>query len=186
MNRLNLLLIILVLGCNQAKERKFLVTKIRSAAKLATSEVTLTKIVCGDLEQKGPKGWFNYTNPSVIFRTEAKVKFGIDLKKIRNEDVHLDGDSIHLTLPDVEILNFSYPHEKFEEIFSDYDRNKNKEKVELLDKYFRLAEIDIRRKVKLMNLEKRTEEKTIQFLENFLSQYDFERIVIQFKREVKK
>jgi hypothetical protein len=175
-----------LVSCSQVNERKFLVTKIRSAAKLATSEAVLTKVVSGKIDDKGIKSWFSYTNPNVIFKTEARVKYGVDLKKVKNEDVRLDGDSIFLLLPDVEILNFSYAHENFEELFSDFNSIKNPNKIEIIDDFFRQAELDIRKKIKLMGLENESEEKTRLFLEKFLSQYEFENIVIRFQNELEK
>jgi len=177
------ILAILLIGCNRSDEKQFLVTKIRSAAKLATTEVVITKIVSGTIPDKGVPGLLRYTNPDVIFNTEATIKLGVDLKKINNKDIRIVRDSIILTLPPVEILNFSYPHEKFDQLFptSNYDKINNRRKLEILDDYFRQAEMDIRRKIKLLELKKEAETRTVDFLESFLQKYQFNNVVIQFK-----
>ena len=181
------LLLLILFGCKRSEDKKLLVSRIRSAAKLATTEVVLNKVVIGNnFEQNRTLGLFKRDPQSVIFNTEATVKYGICLEKLSNKDVFTDGDSIRILLPPVEIINFSYPHEKFEEIYplSDfYDIKGGADKIDNLDKLFRLAEIDIRQKLKMLNLEEEAKIKTINFLEQFLTKTGYYNINITFKGE---
>ncbi len=182
-----LAMIIVCSACNQSKEKEFLVTRVRSAAKLATMEVVLNKIVVSTLNSK-KKYWFGNNQNAAVFNTEARVKFGIQLDKIRNQDVSINGDSITLRLPPVEILSFSYPHEKFKEIhpLSNFDAIRNDHtKILELDKVFRLAETDILKKIELLRLRGEAESKTTLFLEQFLNKAGYHNIIITFNKRSK-
>lgn len=181
------LLAIYALSCTRNEEKDFLVTRIRSAAKLATQEVVLNKIVIGkDIRGKKFIDFLGSTSETVIFDTEATVKYGIRLDRITNEDVFLDNDSIHILLPRVEIISFSYPHEKYVELFplSNFNAiSKKEETFEDIDEAFRLAETEIREKVELLYLREEAKLKTITVLEKFLSKAGYNRVVFEFEKD---
>ncbi len=180
-----ILLCIAVMACNQPKQKSFVVTKVRAAAKLSTTEVILNKIVWAELESDNwiRRKFFSNRNNVIIFNTEATVKLGVDLKKLTEEDIEIYDDSLVIMLPKIEVLNFSYPHEKYEEVFpiSNFDNCKVKGKVEELDKILRLAEKDIRTKIKLLKLKDEAEFKTRQLLSTFLTKSNFNNVIIHFK-----
>lgn len=178
------LLSVLFTSCKESEDRSFLVSKIRSASKLATTEVVLTKVVSGKINDRNP---LSYANPDVIFNSEATVKIGVDLSKISHKDIYTKDDSIHITLPAVEIINFSYPHEKFDQLYpvSNIDKIVNRDKIEILDDFFRQAETDIRGKIRLLGLREEAEKRTREFLELFLQKYKYDNVVIEFKSDSK-
>ena len=180
-----ILFCISVLACNQAKQKSFVVTKVRAAAKLASTEVILNKIVWTEFEKT--QKWLVLTKPTdvIILNTEATVKLGVDLSKLSENDIEIYQDSIIVNLPKIEILNFSYPHEKYEEVFpiSNFDHCTRNNKVEKLDQVLRLAEADIREKIKLLKLEKEAEYRTRQLLSTFLAKSNFNNVIIRFKEE---
>ena len=143
----------------------------------------MTKIVYGEINDTGLRRFFTSSNPNVVFNTEATVKLGVDLSKIRNEDVVVREDSVTIYLPAVEIINFSYPHEKYHEIYpiSEFDEITAKNKSEKLDEYFRLAELEIRKNLPRLGLVEQAKSKTTLFLEGFLAQQGFQNIEIRFK-----
>lgn len=173
----------ILLSCSKPQDKTFIVTKIRSASKLATTEVILNKIVWTDIKGRRIRGLFKKDN-ILMFNTEATLKLGVNLKKLNENDIMVFGDSLVITLPKVEILNFSYPHEKYEQLYpiSNFDIIKSNDKVKKLDMVFREAETDIRNKVKFLNLETIAEQKTRQFLTKFLAQSNYNNVVIKFKQ----
>ena len=173
----------ILLSCSKPQDKTFVVSKIRSASKLATTEVILNKIVWTDIKGRRIHGLFKKDN-ILMFNTEATLKLGVNLNKLNENDIMVFGDSIVITLPKVEILNFSYPHEKYEQLYpiSNFDVIKSNNKVEKLDMIFREAETDIRNKVKFLDLETITEQKTRQFLSKFLAQSNYNNVVIKFKQ----
>lgn len=176
-------LLLIIAACNQPEQKSFIATKVRAAAKLSTSEVILNKIVWTELDKK--RRFLVLKTPAevIMFNTEATVKMGVDLNKLSEEDIEIRQDSIIINLPKVEVLNFSYPHEKFEEVFpiSNFDASPHSDKVEKLDEVFRLAETDIRKKIKYLQIEDEVEFKTKQMLSAFLTKSNFNNVVIRFK-----
>lgn len=180
------LLALPVLSCTRTEDKQFLVTRIRSAAKLSTMEVVLNKIVVSDMKQNRVLGLFNRPDKAAIFNTEATVNYGIRLDRIKNSDIQIKNDSLKIQLPPVEILNFSYPHENFKEIYplSTFDLlNADGNKFRTLDNIFRLAELDIREKIELLGLREQAEAKTVVFLEQFLAKCGYYNVSITFKND---
>ena len=176
-----LCVVVLLFSCKTV-DKKFLVSRIQSAAKLATTEVVLNKIVWSEL--KNDKVFGKLSNKNVIlFNSEATIKLGIDLKKISAQNVLVRNDSVILSLPPIELISFDYPHEKYEQIYpvSNFNTIRRKDKVEKLDEVFRLAEKDIRSKIKLLNLEEQAEENTIRFLSGFLQNSGYQHVHITFQ-----
>ncbi|WP_346857642.1 DUF4230 domain-containing protein [uncultured Draconibacterium sp.] len=182
-NSIILLFCLLVVSCSQPKQKSFIVTKVRSAAKLSTSEIVLNKIVWTEFESQRKLFFIKKPAEVIMFNTEATVKMGIDLSKLSEEDIEIKNDSIIINLPRVEILNFSYPHEKFTEVFpiSNFDDCTRKNKIEKLDEVLRLAETDIRDKIKYLKIEEEVEFKTKQILSAFLTKSNFNNVIIRFK-----
>ena len=173
-------------SCRPHRDKEFLVTRIRSAAKLATTEVVLNKLVVSDLEQNRVLGVFKRTDKTVIFDSEARVKYGIRLDKLSNRDVQVWNDSIRILLPPVEIISFDYPHESYIQRWplSDVDLIKaDEDKFFQLDEVFRLAEKDIRFKMRLLGLKEEAELRTIVFLETFLQKIGYYNVNIAFRED---
>jgi len=66
---------------------------------------------------------------------------------------------------------------------SQFDKINNRDKIEIMDDYFRQAEIDIRKKLTLFKLDAEIETKTRIFLESFFQKFQFYNVVIEFKKE---
>ena len=177
--------LILFLGCNQLKQKKFVLTRVRSVAKLATTQVVLNKIVWSEFNEKRflRKLFITDRNNVIILNTSATVKLGIDLKKLSQDNIHINPDSTVIVLPPVEILNFSYPHESYEEVFpiSNFDQCKVSDKVEQLDEMLRLAEKNIRAQLNFLNLTEEVKNKTTKVLSHFLAKNNFQNIIIRFE-----
>ncbi len=183
---LSVILLSLLSSCRPHKDKEFLVTRIRAASKLATMEVLLSKVIISDLKENKFLKIIPREGVRVVFSSEATVKYGIRLDKIRNQNISVWNDSIRLLLPPIEILEFDFPHEKVKEIYplSNFDGIRNDEaKFLQLDAVLRLAEADIRKKLRLMNLEEEAKLKTIVFLEQFLNKAGYYNISIRFQDE---
>ena len=84
----------LVLASCQKNERPFVVSKIQAAAKLATCETTIDKIVLAT-EQKRVIKWLGGKKQAVFLAySQATVKTGIDLNKLKPEDITIGPKTI--------------------------------------------------------------------------------------------
>jgi len=99
-------------GCKKDK-RALVISKIQSVSKLATTETIIDKTVIGT-KNKSILGLVKLSEANFVAYTEATVKTGIDLTKLDEYDIHINGKEISLNLPPVEVLDFQYPFQKFE------------------------------------------------------------------------
>src|SRR5690606_41208 len=103
--------------------------------------------------------WFKFNEAKFLAYSQAKVKSGIDLGKIREEHIEISGNKITLNLPPVEVINFSYPPSSFVEdsLISDPRVFLNKINLRDQEEFFRLAELDIRENLEYMGIVKATQ-----------------------------
>lgn len=121
------------------------------------------------------------SNAEFVAYSQAIVKTGIDLTKIKRGDITIDGNIIELELPSVEVLDFAYPFERYiiDTILSDNDIFN---KIDVIDQedFFRKAEVDIRKHLKYMGITEQTQENTRKLMEGMLKNLGYEEIYISF------
>ena len=164
------------------KDNGYVVGKIKKASKLSTTEFNIDKIVFGVKKRK--LVWLVKLNDAqFIAYSKAIIKAGIDLEKLQEKDVAIEGSKISLMLPPVEVINFSYPAENFKRD-SLISGNAFMNKITLSDQedFFQDAESDIRNNLKYLNIVSITEKKTSLMLETMLRALGYKEIYIDFKK----
>jgi hypothetical protein len=125
----------------------------------------------------------NLNDAKFVARSQAIVKAGVNLDKLKAEDVKIEGKMISLTLPHVEVINFSYPAERFVlDKMITHGAFLNQIDLREQEEYFQDAEIDIRNSLKYMDIVKTTERKTRLLIENMLRTVGYEEIYIDFHK----
>lgn len=168
------------MGCKD-NPRAFVVSKVQKAAKLATAEFVIDKAVFA----KRGKSFLHIVklNEAIFLaHSQAIVKTGIDLEKLTPEDITISDQMIRLKLPPVEVINFSYPVEKFR-VDEDVTEQAflNSFTLEDYDKLFRDAELDIRQNLKYLGIVKSTQQKTRILLQSLLRNLGYQEVYIEFK-----
>ncbi|HEY4785589.1 MAG TPA: DUF4230 domain-containing protein [Bacteroidales bacterium] len=180
--KIGIILCGIILLCSCKDKRYFTISKIKDAAKLATTETTIDKIVVGN-EQKKILRFITIGNAHVVVEVQAIVKTGIDLKKITAKDVEVHGRQIILTLPAVEMFSFSMPFEKYKIDSAMIDRSLFTHiTASDLEEFYRQAELDIRELLPRMGIIEQTEQNTRQMLEALLKTLGYQEISISFKQ----
>jgi hypothetical protein len=182
MKRLAIILSVVVLFASCQKNNEGLVvSKIQKASKLATAQFTLNKAI---IATKGKTlFWVVKLNEAIfVANTTAVIKTGIDLEKLKKDDITIDGKSIRIVLPPVEILNFSYPIDKVV-IDSTISENAflNKFTIREYDKILEDAELKIRDAIPYLGIEAATKEKTRSLLETLLRGLGYTEIFLEFQ-----
>lgn len=157
------------------------VGKIQKASKLATTEFTVDKLVFG-VKNKRILWAIKLNEAQFLAKSQAFIKAGIDLEKIKEEDIKINRNKINLLLPPVEIINFSYPAERFSKIDM-LTSNAFTTKINLEDQedFFQQAEIDIRNSLQYMDIIEITQEKTKIMMQAMLKNLGYNEIYIDFK-----
>ena len=161
-------------------QKSVIVSRIKEASKLSTVEYVITKVVVGSQEKKFLRV-ISLNNSVFLANTEATLKLGVDLSKLRPDDVVVKDNMVSITLPPVEVINFSYPAEKFE-VDEDFSQDTwyNSFTPQTIDQFYEQAELDIREKVNYLPLRSSAESKTRLFVEGLLRQAGYNEIFVQF------
>ncbi len=170
---------LLIASCSSEPDRAMVISKLKSSSKLATVEYVVSKIISAKDEN-----WFT-KNTYFFAETEATIKAGIDLEKLREEDISISGKRISIKLPAVEIINFSYPAEGFK-VIEKYTDDKallkwNSITVAEKDDLYRQGETDIRNNIKDLGIVKTAQNNTKILITKILRLSGFEEIYIEFK-----
>jgi len=175
-----LLLLLLLAGCKE-RQRAIVVSKIKQASKLATTETVIDKIVFGTSDKR-LLGIIRLNQARFAAKSTAIIKSGVDLNKLEPDDIKIEGNRIDIELPHVEVINFSYPFKLFD-IDESITQDKFLNDIDIYDQenFYRLAEIDIRNNLKYTGIQKATEEKTRLLMEGLLKNLGYEEIYISFK-----
>nr|MBI1230116.1 DUF4230 domain-containing protein [Cytophagales bacterium] len=176
----SLSLLIAITGCEK-DDRALIVGKIQQASDLVSSEVVVDKVVFG---KKTRKVFFVPINESSFLAySQAKIKTGINLNNLTADDIKMEGTTITLTLPPIEVVNFSYPPSSFVEdsLISQPKKFLNTISLEDQEAFFRQAELDIRESLPYMGLVKSGQENTRKLMYTLLKSLGFEEIYITFK-----
>jgi hypothetical protein len=155
--------------------------KIQSTAKLATTETVIDKVIVGNKELKFLK-IINLSSAEFVAYSKAYIKTGVDLNKLKKNDVIIEGNSITLKLPHVQVLDFSYPFNEFE-IDQDISDNDFLNRISIIDQehFYREAELNIRENLEYTGIVKSTEDNTRRMMKGLLSNLGYEAIFIEFK-----
>ncbi len=173
---------IILVSCKD--KRYFTVSKVKDAAKLATTETIIDKIVIGNEEKKILR-IITIGRARFVCYTQAIVKAGIDLRKVKENDIAIEGKKISLYLPSVEVINFSYPFDKFkvDRVLQDNDLFA-KIDIKEMEELYRQSEIDIRILLPYTDIVETTERKTTQMLEILLKTLGYKEIYITYRKGI--
>lgn len=171
---------LLILNSCKKDDRPLVVSKIQSAAKLATTQVMIDKYIFATKEKN--LLWVIKLNEAYYAaKSVATVKLGIDLNKIKKEDITIQDKAITIVLPPVEVLNFSYPFEQFEtDVLVTKNALFNRINAYDIEEYFRQGEMDIRGNLDYMGLIEKTQVNTRRMLHMMLAGLGYQEIYIEF------
>jgi hypothetical protein len=179
-----LFIIFILTSCQIQSKKGIIISKLNKASKLSTVEVVVTKYIYNTEELRTFFQRIFKEDVTFLSKTEATIKLGVDLSKITAEDINIRGSMIEIELPAVEIINFSYPAEKFEvdTIVSDFKFSKiNKTKANKIDKLYQAGELEIWQNIDKLGLHKTVEDKTKKLINKLLNNMGFDEVYITFK-----
>lgn len=155
-----------------------LINRLKGAAKLATVKFTFNKIIWGEKEKRI---FIKLKNATFLAFSKVEITAGIDLSKIKASDVSTSRRSVHIKLPPVEIIVYSYPFEKVA-VDRNYTTNRflNPIRLEDMEEFLRLADSDVRKSLDGLGLRRRAEENTRALLTRVLTKFGFESVDLEF------
>lgn len=179
---LSFLLFFILMACAK-DERALVVGKIQNASDLASTEFVIDKIVFGTKTRR--LVFFKLNEASFLAYSQARVKAGIDLSKIKERDIEIEGKKISLILPPIEVINFSYPPSSFvaDSLISNPRVFLNRINIRDQEEFFRMAELDIRENLRYMGIVRTTQNHTRQLFRVLLGSLGYEEVYISFEND---
>ena len=165
-------------GCAPADPKIALLNRLKSASKLAAVKFTFNKIIWGEKEKRL---FIKLQNATFLATSKVEITAGIDLAKVKAGDVDLSRKSVRIKLPPVEIIAYSYPFEKIQ-VDRNYTANRflNPIRLEDMEDFLRLADVDVRKSLDGLGLRRKAEENTRTLLTRILTKFGFESVDLDF------
>ncbi len=154
------------------------VYEIKNIGLLSTSEYTVGKII--KLTDEGE--WYAVGDRKILMSCKAKIKAGVDLKKLREGDITVKGNTVTIVLPPVEMTAFvmdpKLTRTEMESVSGLRDRFSQSEK----NNYLRQAERAIRQDMNETKILRDAENNAAMFIEDFYKQLGFEEVIVEHKK----
>ena len=165
-------------GCSGDEQKELPTTdvyEIKNVGLLSTTEYTIGKIIkLNDASNL----WYKPGNRKILIRCKAKIKAGVDLSKITDDDIVVTGNKITIQLPPSEITSFTMDpnqvHTQMESTTKFRDKFTQTEKNNLM----RQGEDAIRKDIEETGIHKDAEDNAIKFIEEFYSQLGFTEVEV--------
>jgi hypothetical protein len=178
-----LIAFLLFQGCELRSKTGIVISKLSQVSRLSTVEVVLTKYVYDTEELKTFWNKIFGNNSYFLSRTEAVVKFGIDLSDLEPGDIRIRGNRIEMELPPVQVTNFSYPAENFrvDMYITEIDTSRiNQRLAHSIDRLYQASELEIWNRLDQLQIHETVEKKTEKLLRSLLHSMGFDEIYITF------
>jgi hypothetical protein len=156
------------------------VYEIKNIGLLSTTEYTIGKII----QMDDPPGdrWL-YGDRKLLISCKAKIKAGIDMRKIRDGDIEIVGTTVKIKLPPAAITSFSmdpnHIHTKMESITGFRDRFSQVEK----NNFMRQGEDAIRNDILETGILTDAEKNAELFLTDFYKQMGYKKVIVTYGKE---
>lgn len=176
-----ILLSFLLFSCSEKEYEKADVMEIKNIGYLSTTEFTIGKIVKLDDSQYT---WDKWGERKILISTKAVVKAGVDLSKIKEEDIKVNEDEVTIVLPAAELTSFNMDprltHTELESISGFRDGFTHEEK----NVFLKQGEAAIRKELPKTGIFKDAQNNAEDFIIEFYKNLGFKKVtVIQEKTD---
>lgn len=175
----------LLLSCgDSAPVEEVEVFQIRNIGTLSTSEYTVGKVI--KLTDESDFWDLKWGSRSILISCKAKIKGGINLSEIKDEDIKVNGKKIEIYLPAPKIISFEMDpdqiHTEVVELTGLRADFSQQERTKILQK----GEESIRKDMKHLNIINDAEKNAIVFVTDFYKELGFEEVIVHATDENKR
>jgi hypothetical protein len=174
----HLLLLIVLLGCSSEEKELGDVFEIRKLGELATTEYTIGKII--ELNDEGE--WYKFGDRSILISCKASVKAGIDFQKMSKNDIVVNGNDVHVTLPYPELLSFDMDPRKIKTEMTNISGFRAHFTQEEKNKILTKGEKAIREQLKETSIIQTAKMNAETFVVEFYKELGYRNVEIEFKK----
>ncbi len=169
---------ILNFHCSSKKEGNKMqaVSGLQKMSGLATAEYVVTKII----KANDDKTWYKVGDRKILMSCKASLVAGVDMSKIDEKNIHIDGKNISLTLPHATLFYINIKPEDVKVAYEDVSMFRTKFSIQERDALAAQAENQIKQSADLLGIFTTAEANATLFINNFLKKEGFENISINF------
>ena len=166
----------LFINCSVKKEKSKVqqVLSLQKMSDLATAEYVVTKII----KANDSKTWYKVGDRKILMSCKASLVAGIDLSKISEKDISIDGDNIALTIPHAKLIYINIKPEDVKTVYEDVSMFRTNFSSEEKDALASQAEIQIKESADSLGIFVTAETNATIFINNFLKKEGFQNINI--------
>jgi hypothetical protein len=179
MLRISLIVFSLFLtACSRNTEKNITIMQLQQMADIATVEFTISKII----QASDRPAWYKYGERKILISIKARIKAGVDMSQMHDNDISISGNSVKMQLPRAHIISLNIDPESIKEEYSrtGFFRSSfsNQERYDFLLQ----AENQIIEAIDEMGILVTAENNAILFFESWLRTSGFETIEVIIKK----
>lgn len=173
----------LLFSCGSDEEvKKSEVFEIRHIGTLSTTEYTLGKVI--KLDDEGE--WYKLGDRKILISCKAKVKAGVNLGEIRDEDIKIDGSKIEITIPQPQITSFEMDPNSIKTEMTEVSGFRFQFTQEETNDILKKGEKSIRKDMQQLSILNDASKNAHVFIRDFYKQLGFEEVIIHEREQIKK
>ena len=166
----------LLISCSTKKEKSRIqqVLGLQKMSDLATAEYVVTKII----KANDNKTWYKAGDRKILMSCKASLVAGIDLSKISEKDISIEGDNIALTIPHAKLIYINIKPEDVKTVYEDVSMFRTNFSSQEKDALAAQAETQIKESADSLGIFVTAETNATIFINNFLKKEGFQTINI--------
>ena len=149
---------------------------LQRMSELATSEYVVTKII----KANDNNTWYKIGDRKILMTCKASLVAGIDLSKLTEKDIQIDGENISITLPHAKLLYLNIKPEDIKTAYQDVSVFRDNFSSQEKDQLATQAEKQIKSSADSLGIFVTAETNATLFISNFLQKEGFKNIRINF------
>ncbi len=175
-------LLILFASCGEDEVKEDEIFEIRNIGILSTSEYTVGKVI--KLDDEGE--WYKWGDRKILISCKAKIKAGVNLNNLRDEDIKINGKRIEIYLPPAEITSFDMDPKDMKTEMVEVSGMRFDFTQEETNDILKQGEQAIRKEMKSLNILYDAQKNAAVFVKDFYTQLGFEEVIVHANEEDKR
>ncbi len=173
-----LLLPAFLISCAEKKETSKIqeILGLQRMSDLATAEYVVTKII----KANDNKTWYKPGDRKILMSCKASLVAGVDLSKISENDITIDGNKITLVIPHAKLIYINIKPEDVKTVYEDVSMFRTTFSSQEKDALAAQAEKQIKESADSLGIFITAESNATIFINNFLKKEGFQNINISF------
>jgi len=157
-----------------------IIHQLQEMSDMATVEYVISKVV----KVNDVPGWYKYGERKLLISCKARIKAGINMARIDEDDIAVSGQSITLYIPQARLISLNMDPESIKEEYSKTGFFRSNFTNEDRYNFLQQAEKEIKENIAEMGILARADAHAVSFFESWLRLMGFEQVQVFTKPSV--